>query len=247
MIDFSGQALLLDVEGTTTSVSYVVDVLFPFARKELNVFMRNFWNDPDVAAAREQIAADAGHESVEEWAGGPGLPPEFVFGVVRAEVVRLMDADAKTTGLKQLQGLLWRHGYESGELASHVYEDVPLALKDWTDAGKRVAIYSSGSELAQKLLFAHTKEGDLTPYLAAHFDTTVGPKKEAASYAEIARRLGVPAGEVLFLSDVQLELDAAKSAGMRTGLVRRPGDADLADPARHPKIASFAEVRLVGK
>lgn len=245
MIEFAGEALLLDVEGTTSSVSYVVDVLFPFARRELYFYLRTNWNNPEVARAREQVAQDAGATSFEAWGGGAGLPPEYLFAQLREHLVQLMDADAKTTGLKMLQGLIWQDGYARGELKAHVYPDVPLALKAWTQANRRVAIYSSGSVLAQRLLFAHTEEGDLTSYISAYFDTTSGSKRAAASYTAIAHSLQAPPGQVLFLSDVQIELDAAKAAGLATALVCRADSDPCPDPVRHPVIGSFDEVRMV--
>lgn len=244
MIFSNAQFILLDVEGTTSSVAYVTEVLFPYARRELNIFLRENWARPDVAAAREQIARDAGGESLEAWAGGHGLPPEYILSLLRTHVLRLMDEDAKTTGLKALQGLIWEAGYRAGKLHSHVYPDVPPALEAWRAAGKRLAVYSSGSVLAQKLFFAHTVAGDLTPLFSAHFDTTTGPKKEASSYEKIARQLEVQPSDVLFLSDVAAELEAAEAAGMQVGLVVRDGQGTSQASASMPSIAQFGEVAL---
>ena len=145
-----------------------------------------------------------------------------------AVVRRQMAGDVKATGLKTLQGLIWRHGYESGAVQGHVYPDVPGTLQAWVARGDRVAIYSSGSVLAQQLLFRHSVAGDLTPLISAHFDTTSGPKKEAASYVAIAKALAVPAAEVLFCSDMPAEVSAALAGGMHAVLLMRPGNAPLA-------------------
>jgi enolase-phosphatase E1 len=152
-----------------------------------------------------------------------------------------MDRDRKSTGLKSLQGRIWEAGYRSGELLSQVYDDVPRAFARWTSQGKTLAIFSSGSVLAQRLLFAHTTAGDLTGYLSAYFDTTTGPKKEAASYARIAAELGLPLASVIFLSDVTPELDAARQAGVRTALCVRPGNAP-AEAGAHRVIRTFDEI-----
>ena len=175
MIELAVRGILLDVEGTTSSVSYVYDVMFPFARRELENYLRAHWDAEELAAARELIARDAGHPSFAAWCG-PAADTEHGFTLVRDEIVRLMDGDVKATGLKQLQGLIWRAGFESGELQSHVYDDVPAALAAWNQAGRDVRIYSSGSIVAQKLFFGHTIQGNLLPRLRGHYDTTPGMK-----------------------------------------------------------------------
>jgi enolase-phosphatase E1 len=153
-----------------------------------------------------------------------------------------MDRDAKVTGLKELQGLIWEAGYRSGELKSHVYPDVPPALERWTKAGKDVRIYSSGSIAAQKLFFGHAEFGDLLSHFHGHYDTTIGSKRESESYQRIARDFGLAPGEILFLSDVTAELDAARTAGMRTGLLLRPDNSPQPEGHGHPEIRSFAEI-----
>ncbi len=243
MIEFAGRGILLDIEGTTSSVRFVYDVLFPFARRHLISFLAGHWNEPEVQAACEQIARDAEARTLAAWTAGTGA--DGTRQQVIAEVERLMDADAKATGLKELQGLIWREGYASGRLCSHVYDDVPPALRQWQESGKTVCIYSSGSVRAQKLFFAHTEHGDLTPLLAGYYDTTTGPKKEAASYVAIARDMAIDAGEILFCSDVLAELDAAAGAGMQTALAVRPDNAQVSPQQRHPMITSFREIRLV--
>lgn len=242
MIEFGGRGILLDIEGTTSSISFVYDVMFPFVRRELVRFLREKWNEPDVAAACESIARDAGHSSLAEWERSTGADGEVTgHELVASEVIRLMDRDVKATGLKALQGLIWEAGFASGELQAHVYEDVPPALKRWNTSGLDVRIYSSGSIQAQKLFFGHTIAGDLLPLLSGHYDTTTGPKREPASYKTIANEFGLSPPEILFLSDVVAELDAAKGAGLQTGLVLRPGNPE--QPAHgHPVLQRFDEI-----
>lgn len=233
MLTFSGRGILLDIEGTTSSISFVYDVMFPFVRRELDPYFRSHWGELELAAACEAIAGDAGNPSL-------AASPEQV----KAEVVRLMDGDVKATGLKQLQGLIWDAGFKSGEMQAHVYDDVPPAIAAWNQAGIDVRIYSSGSVQAQKLFFGHTIAGNLLPQFRGHYDTTTGPKREATSYASIAATFALPPREVLFLSDVPAELDAAKQAGLQTGLVLRPGNAAAKPDHGHGELRSFAEVRI---
>ncbi len=236
-----GAGILLDVEGTTSSIRYVYDVLFPDARANLERFVRASWETPAMDAVRERLARDLGHDGFAAWAAGLTDRDEAAALVCRAARA-LMDDDVKATGLKQLQGLIWREGYQAGRLTSHVYDDVPAALRRWKEAGLDVRIYSSGSVLAQQQFFAHTAHGDLRRYLDGHFDTTTGPKRVAASYRAIARAMGLPAGAVLFVSDVVDELDAAREAGMATALSVRPGNAPQPGPHPHPEIASLQEI-----
>lgn len=231
MISFCGRGILLDIEGTTSSVSFVYDVMFPFVRRELDRYLDAHWGQPPLAAACRQIARDANQDARADdrtW--------------IRGEVLRLMDGDVKATGLKQLQGLIWEDGFNSGELKAHVYDDVPPALRDWHSRGISLRIYSSGSIQAQKLFFGHTIAGNLLPLLSGHYDTTTGPKKEAASYRTIAADFGLPASEILFFSDVVAELDAARAAGMQTALVIRHGNTAAAAGHGHAEIASFAQI-----
>jgi enolase-phosphatase E1 len=235
---FPGRGILLDVEGTTSSVAFVYEVLFPYARERLDAYFDAAWNTPGCAAACEQIGRDAGHASLAAWSAAARAAPREL---VRTELVRLMEADAKTTGLKAWQGLVWEEGYRSGALVSHVYDDVAPALRRWRAAGLDVRIYSSGSIAAQKLFFGHTTAGDLLPLLLGHYDTTIGAKREAQSYHRIAADMGLPAGEILFASDVTAELDAARQAGLQTALVLRPGNAPQPAGHGHREIRSLAE------
>lgn len=153
-----------------------------------------------------------------------------------------MNRDVKDTALKELQGMIWRSGFESGELVAHVFDDVPPALAAWTDSGLDVRIYSSGSIEAQKLFFGHTAAGDLTAYLRGHYDTTTGPKREAASYTQIAADMRLAPRQILFVSDVGAELDAARAAGMATALAIRPGNREAGGIMEHEPVDSFAEI-----
>ena len=218
-------AVLLDIEGTTTSISFVYDVLFPYAAARLDDYCSRPELEPELAEALARLRS----EYDEEIARGATLPP---FGDGAAYARHLMAEDRKSTGLKLLQGLIWEEGYRTGELHGHVFPDVPPALQAWHNAGVRLRIFSSGSVRAQRLLFGHTDYGDLTPLFEGFHDTTTGPKREAASYTAIAAAYGLPAGKILFLSDVREELDAAAAAGMRTGLVVRPGNRQ-AEPGGH--------------
>ena len=239
MIVFGGRGILLDVEGTTSSISFVYDVLFPFARRHVGDFLTRRAGDPAVRAVAARLEAEA-------TGGQPSAAADLADPAVATRValaaLALMDRDAKVTPLKELQGMIWQGGFDSGELVAHVFDDVPAALADWTDAGLDVRIYSSGSIDAQKLFFAHTSSGDLTPHLRGHYDTTTGPKREAASYRAIAADMGLAPREILFVSDVGAELDAAREAGMATALAIRPGNRDPGGLLEHESLATFADI-----
>jgi enolase-phosphatase E1 len=241
------RGILLDIEGTTSSIRFVYDVMFPYVRKHLTFEVLTNWEEPAYREAYEAIARDAGHTSLDAWLATQGLSveqPVRSANVVCAEVLRQMDADLKSTGLKALQGLIWQTGFESGAMQAHVYDDVPPALARWNEAGIDVRIYSSGSIQAQRLFFGHTIAGDLLGYFRGHYDTTTGPKREAESYRQIAAAYDLPVGEILFLSDVVAELDAARTAGIQTLLAVRPGNqtgqASTGQP--HAEAESFADV-----
>jgi enolase-phosphatase E1 len=227
------RAVLTDIEGTTTPLSFVADVLFPFAKERLEDACAS--KDPRFAEAVRQLRQE--HE-VERGSGA--AIPEFGNGASYAR--HLMEQDRKSTGLKALQGLIWEDGYRTGELKGEVYPDVPEALRSWKEKGIRLRIFSSGSVLAQKLLFGHTAYGDLLACFEGYHDTTTGPKREARAYTAIAAAYGLPPGEILFLSDIVEELDAAREAGLRTGLFLRPGNKP-ADSGGHPAYRSFAELK----
>ena len=229
------RGILLDIEGTTTPISFVYDILFPYAEQNLEEYCRRASAEPELKGAIQRL-----HTEYEEESQRPGIElPEFDDGAPYARY--LMSQDRKSTGLKLLQGLIWKDGYESERLHGDVFPDVPGALEAWRQAGLRLRVFSSGSVLAQKLLFGNTEYGDLTGYFEEFHDTTTGPKKEPDSYAKIAEAFDLPAAEVLFLSDVVAELDAAAEAGMRTGLFLRPGNRP-AVAGRHPAHRSFSEL-----
>ena len=245
----AARGILLDIEGTTSSVSFVYDVMFPYVRKHLTFEVFSNWLEPEYIEAFHEIAKDAGHESLDAWLKQHKLTrenPLRAAEIVCKEVTRQMDADIKATGLKQLQGLIWKSGFESGELKSHVYDDVPPALVAWNAAGKDVRIYSSGSVQAQRLFFGYTIAGNLLSQFRGHYDTTTGPKKEADSYRKIAAEFNLPPADILFLSDLVAELDAARTAGMQTILCFRPGNAasQVSTGPPHPQIENFAQVEL---
>ncbi len=246
VIRFAGSAIVIDVEGTAAPIWFVTEVLFPFARQGMRAFLEAHWDDPEVAAARAQVARDAGLTASPGWAGPGGVAaarPESLAALV-GHLEGLMAADAKQTGLKTLQGLVWRAGYESGELKARVFDDVAAALGRWAARGLDVRVYSSGSVLAQKLFFGGTTAGDLRGYLKGYYDTAVGGKREAASYRAIAADIGVEPDAALFLSDVPAELDAAAAAGMATGLLMRPGNAPLSGAPGHRMIETFDDIEL---
>jgi len=212
-------------------------VLFAFARAHVADFLAAHRDDPAVRAAAGRLAAEAGLPADPAALGDPG-------GLTRIALaaVDLMNRDVKSTPLKALQGMIWRSGFESGQLVSHVFDDVPPALAQWADSGIDVRIYSSGSVEAQRLFFGHTSFGDLLPHLRGHYDTTTGPKRETPSYAAIAADMGMEPREILFVSDVGEELDAARRAGMATALAIRPGNRDPGGLLEHESLASFAEI-----
>ncbi|HTX75518.1 MAG TPA: acireductone synthase [Terracidiphilus sp.] len=235
---------LLDVEGTVAPLTLTSEVLFPYARAHFAEFLGRNFEDvavrADLALLAEENRIDAAPDAPRIATGCRRMPdgkPAFVGDSLKY-LLWLMDRDRKSTALKSLQGKIWKAGFESGELKGTLFEDVPGAFERWSRQG-RVAIYSSGSVEAQKLLFAHTNFGDLTPTISGYFDTRTGPKMESASYAAIARELGVEAGDVLFFSDAVKELDAARAAGCETRLVIRPGNAPVDDACGHAMIRSL--------
>ena len=205
-------AILTDIEGTTSSIGFVTETLFPYARERMAEYVTRH------GAALEDLLADVpGDDAV-------------------ATLMGWMDVDAKETPLKTLQGLIWAEGYADGTLQGHIYPDAVAGLRRWHDAGISLYVFSSGSVAAQKLIFGHSVAGDLTPLFSGYFDTVVGPKREASSYATIASKIGLPPAEILFLSDTPAEIDAAREAGMEALLIDRDGGGR--------DIATFDEVTL---
>jgi enolase-phosphatase E1 len=223
-------AILTDIEGTTSSISFVKDVLFPYARKRLPAFVETHADKPEVQHWLHEAAREAGLVSATQ--------QEII-----ALLQRWIDEDRKATALKALQGMIWDEGYREGEFRAHVYTDVAPKLREWKKQGVDLYVYSSGSVAAQKLLFAHSDAGDLTPLFSAYFDTQSGPKRDAASYRRIVAAIGMPAADVLFLSDVSEELNAARGAGLQTILLARAPATCLPD-AGHRCVADFDAIQL---
>lgn len=220
-------AVLLDIEGTTTPISFVYDTLFPYARDHVERFLAERWHDDAVQEVVDVLRKQARQDIADGMEGAVPIPKGQGAGVrvtVLASVRWLMDNDRKVTGLKALQGHIWRAGYEDGTLESVLFPDVPAALERWHDHEIPVAIYSSGSIAAQKLLFRYSEAGDFTPLLRDYFDTTTGSKKEASSYGAIASSLGLEPAELLFLTDVVAEAEAAREAGVQAAIMNRPGN-----------------------
>jgi enolase-phosphatase E1 len=235
--------LLLDIEGTTTPIDFVYKTLFPFASAGAEAFLNEHGADEGIRALVEALRAQR-EEDARQFSGVPEwvetTAPERAVSAA-AYIRWLIARDSKLTALKSLQGQIWETGYRSGELRGEVYPDVAPAFTRWRLQGRRMAIFSSGSVLAQKLLFAYSTAGDLTEFLDGYFDTTAGIKREAESYRRIAQAVGVTPAETLFLSDVIGELDAAREAGMATALSLRPGVQVVGETA-HLRIRSFDEV-----
>lgn len=226
------RAVVTDIEGTTSSLSFVKDVLFPYARSRIAGFVGEHAGEPAVRACLDECRAIMGE-------------PEAGDDRVVAQLLRWIDEDRKITPLKTLQGMVWEHGYAAGDFSGHVYEDAVAALREWNARGVALYVYSSGSVQAQKLLFAHTPAGDLTPLFRGYYDTRIGAKVEAESYRRIAADIGLASGDILFLSDIERELDAAREAGMRSWQLVRDGAPDAR--AAHRQARSFAEITLTGE
>ena len=224
------RAILTDIEGTTSSICFVKDVLFPYARRALPAFLKARARDPDVSRWVDAVAMETGTSG----------------GAIVTVLQGWIDEDRKHTALKALQGMIWKAGYENGDFHAHVYPDAVQRLRAWQAQGLPLYVYSSGSVGAQKLFFSHSEAGDLLPLFSGHFDTEIGGKREAASYTRIAGSLGLPPAEILFLSDVVEELDAAREAGLATALIDRPQDyprpREGADCHGHPRHTGFDSV-----
>lgn len=222
------KAIITDIEGTTSSLAFVKEVLFPYARQHIRRFARDNAAREDVAGLLAAVCAEVGKPLDSDAVG--------------AQLEQWIDEDKKVTPLKTLQGMIWEAGYANGDFQGHLYEDAARNLRQWHARGISLYVYSSGSVHAQKLLFSHTPFGDLTPLFDGYFDTTIGHKRDPASYAAIGRQLGLSPSEILFLSDVREELDAARDVGMRTCWLVR--DTPLNRTAEHLQVSSFDEVSL---
>lgn len=223
------KAIITDIEGTTSSLSFVKDVLFPYARAHIAEFVQNHADDPEV----QQLLADVSKET------GRVLDVEQTI----AQLLEWIEQDKKVTPLKALQGLIWDEGYRQGAFTGHIYADAAKNLQAWHASGLHLYVYSSGSAHAQKLLFAHTEYGDLTPWFSGYFDTRIGGKKEVDSYRHIANALRMPPENLLFLSDIKEELDAAKQAGFNTIWLVRDGNPD--PQAGHFQAPDFDHIEIV--
>lgn len=233
------RGIVLDIEGTTTPIAFVHDVLFSYARTHVKDYLAKHADADDV---RKDIELLREEHATDERNGNQPPPLTAALESVVNYINWLIDLDRKSTGLKSLQGKIWHEGYSDGTLHSQVFPDVPPALARWRVAGLTISIFSSGSVLAQQLLFAHTEAGDVTSFISNYFDTSVGKKGEAESYRRIAETIGLPPGEVLFISDVVSELSAAREAGMKTILSIRPGNPAQESASRYKTIASFDEL-----
>lgn len=237
------RGILLDIEGTTTPIAFVHEVLFPYAVSHARSYLTTCFDSPDVSAdvarLRDEHALDA-QQGLAPPEMREGSRDEQIDSIV-FYVNWLIARDRKSTGLKSLQGKIWEQGYADGRLRAPLYPDVPTAFKRWRRAGVRIAIFSSGSVPAQKLLFAHTDAGDVTQLIGEYFDTNTGPKTVSESYRRIAESLRVRPQAILFVSDVVAELDAAEAAGLKTLLCIRSGNKPQPE-TRHRKIYSFDEI-----
>jgi enolase-phosphatase E1 len=222
------RVIVTDIEGTTSSIDFVRDVLFPYARKQLPAFIEIHGDTPEVQHWLHQAAKEAG-----------------LIEASRQEIIELLmgwiDEDRKSTALKALQGMIWKDGYEAGDYRAHLYPEVAGKLRAWHDAGLRLYIYSSGSVPAQQLFFGYSEAGDLRSLLSGYFDTETGPKRESESYRRIASALEEQPGHILFLSDIVEELDAAKAAGFHTGWLIRDSRQTPAEPG-HPVFHDFEAI-----
>lgn len=222
------KAIITDIEGTTSSLSFVKDGLFPYARTHIGDFLRANFNNEIVKKLLIDINAEVGNELNLEQA--------------IEQLIQWIDDDKKITSLKSLQGLIWEEGYQRGELVGHLYEDTIRNLQNWKAQGFDLYIYSSGSVYAQKLLFGHTEAGDLTPLFSGYFDTHIGGKQDSSSYENIVAHIGFPAEQLVFLSDIEAELNAAQAAGLQTIWLTR--DATPQSSTTHWQVSDFDAIEL---
>jgi len=215
------RAIVCDIEGTTTSLSFVHQVLFPISLQKMEQFVRDNWGSSLIRALNKSTPEEAS-TLLKSW----------------------IEADKKDTILKSIQGNIWKQSFQSGEIRGHVYQDVAPCFQKWKDSGIRICIFSSGSVEAQDLIFRSSEAGDLTPFIDRYFDTTTGPKRDAASYTKIAIELGLRASQILFLSDVTEELDAARMAGMQTIQILREGILPGLQ-STHRTATSFQEIQFI--
>ncbi|XP_075534675.1 enolase-phosphatase E1-like isoform X1 [Dermacentor variabilis] len=247
------EAVVLDIEGTVISISFVKDVLFPFARKNIRAYLDSHWDEPElkaiVAELHIQAKQDADRKASAPPVGEPAeMSKESLIAQLEANVLWQMDADRKAAPLKALQGLVWKEGYATGQLRAPLYPDVVPTLSTWKSRqGLILAIYSSGSVQAQRLLFSHTTEGDVTTLLDGYFDiNTAGVKTDAKSYEVISQAIRVDPSKILFLTDIVAEAQAACRAGFQVRLLVRPGNKPLSEDekAAYGHITSLEQIEL---
>ncbi len=229
------RVILTDVEGTTSSISFVKNVLFPYARAALPDFVREHGHEPQVRRWLDAVATEIAASACQD---------EVIVETLQGWI----DQDRKHTALKALQGMIWETGYRNRDYTAHLYPEVAAALRGWHAAGIPLYVYSSGSVAAQKLFFAYSDAGDLAGLFSGNFDTEVGGKREAASYSNIAGAIGVAAHDILFLSDVVEELDAARDAGLQTVLLDRRADYPMPRTGEathdHARVENFEQITL---
>ena len=222
------KAIVTDIEGTTSSLSFVKDVLFPYAREHLGNYLRSHSSEEKIISLLDDVREEAGGDLDLE-------------GII-AQLEQWIDEDKKITVLKSLQGLIWETGYQRGDFHGHIYDDARQKLEEWQQQGIKLYVYSSGSVYAQKLLFGHTECGDLNKLFTGYFDTRIGGKMEADSYRNILKTIGCDGNEILFLSDIEKELDAAREAGMHTIWLVRDRETDKS--ASHFQVKDFNAIKL---
>uniref|UniRef100_A0ABM5GKE7 Enolase-phosphatase E1 n=1 Tax=Pogona vitticeps TaxID=103695 RepID=A0ABM5GKE7_9SAUR len=247
------RAFLLDIEGTTTPITFVKDILFPYVKDHIQDYLRAHWEEEecqeDVGLLRKQAEEDSRLDGVVPIPMESRDGEEEIERIIQAVVDNVcwqMSSDRKTTALKQLQGHIWRAAYETGHVKGELFEDVVPAVRKWKEAGKKVYIYSSGSVEAQKLLFGNSTEGDISELIDGYFDTKIGAKFDHESYQRIAANIGCSTNNILFLTDVTREADAAEEADMHVAVVIRPGNAGLTDDEKsyYRLLTSFNELFL---
>ena len=245
MMNLQAKCVLLDIEGTISDIRFVYDVMFPYAKKNMSSFLVENWESISVQDAVRIVAEDASMGSVDGWLGDSWKSPASgALNKLSQHLQQLMETDSKATGLKSLQGMVWQAGFESGELRAELFADVLPALEQWKALGLDLRIYSSGSVLAQRMFFKYTVLGDLTDLFSAHYDTTIGTKREVASYARIAIESQYDPSEIIFVTDVYAELTAAAQAGLQVVASIRPNNVPLPAEFTGLAITSFSQLDL---
>ncbi len=224
------KAILIDIEGTVSPISFVKEVLFPYSKERIEKFIKENINSPEIKKILDQV------REIE----GKDLTIDEVIQTLK----KWIDEDKKIAPLKDIQGFIWKEGFEKGQLKAPLYEDAYKKIKEWKQKGYRLYIYSSGSVQAQKLFFSHTQYGDLTGYFDGYFDTKIGNKKEKQSYIKIADEIGLKPEEILFLSDNPDEIKAAAEAGMKVYRLVRPADAEYIKDFPYPQVKDFYGVEV---